>query len=322
MRFRSDPASIRGSIAPVITPFTPAGDVDLDAVRSLVEWQLANGTHGISVGGSTGEPSTLSLDERESIMAATAEAIDGRVPFLPGAGSTHLDETLRLVATAERLGADAALVISPYYSRPTQEGLFQWYSTVAREFPSLPIVIYNVPVRTAVDVAPETVARLRRAHDNVVGIKETTKDFEHVSKVFHACGRDVLVWCGIELLCLPALALGAIGTISAVTNIAPRASAELFEAFDRGDHERALELHYALHPLAEMIFVETNPGPLKWALEHLGVLPSAYVRPPLVSPGESSQAKILELLEASRPVLVSHASPARPGGRAMTTRMG
>lgn len=309
MRWRSDPASIRGSIAPVVTPFHEDGEVDLDSVGRLVDGQLAAGTHGISVGGSTGEPGVLSLDEREAVMAAAARAVGDRVPFVPGAGSAKLDETLPLVATAERLGADAVLVIAPYYSRPTQEGLFQWYSTVAREFPSLPIVAYNVPIRTAVDVAPETLARLRRAHDNVVGIKETTKDFEHVSHVFHACGRDVLVWCGIELLCLPALALGALGTISATANLAPRACAELCESFAAGDLARARELHFALHPLTELIFLETNPGPLKWALEQLGVLPSGRVRPPLVSPSEGSRARIRELLAANAELV----SPARAG---------
>ena len=125
------------------------------------------------------------------------------------------------------------LVITPYYSRPTQEGLFQWYSAVAVEFPTMPIVLYNVPIRTAVDVAPETVARLRRAHDNIVGIKETTKDFEHFSRVFHLCGRDMLMWSGIELLCLPLLAIGGIGFVSAVANIAPTAVAEMYDALGR-----------------------------------------------------------------------------------------
>src|SRR5581483_8970728 len=229
MRFRSNPETIRGSIAPVVTPFTGDGALDADGLRRLIAWQLESGSHGISLGGSTGEPSAQTVDERIAAMRVASEAIADRVPFLPGTGSAKLDETMALTAAAGELGADACLVITPYYSRPTQEGLYRWYAAVAREFPQLPIVVYNVPSRTAVDVAPETVARLRRDFDNVVGIKETTRDFEHFSRVIHACGRDVLVWSGIELLCLPLLALGGLGFISAVANLAPAAVARMYE---------------------------------------------------------------------------------------------
>src|SRR5919201_7149604 len=204
-------------------------------------------------------------------------------------------ETLELTAAAAELGADAALVITPYYSRPTQEGLYRWYGAVAREFPELPIVIYNVPVRPAVDVAPETVARLRRDFDNVVGIKETTRDFEHYSRTFYACGRDVLMWSGIELLCLPLLALGGLGFISAVANIAPAAVARMYDAWVEGRHDEALDLHYRLHPLTDLIFVETNPAPVKWVLEQLGLITS-FVRPPLVPLSEKGAVRVSELL--------------------------
>ena len=214
MRFRSDPARMRGSIAPLVTPFTEAGAVDHDGLRRLVAWQLAAGTHGISLGGSTGEPSAQTIAERAAAIRTVAAAIDDRVPFLPGTGSAKLDETLELTAAARDAGADAVLVITPYYARPTQEALYVWYATVAREFPDLPIVAYNVPSRTAVEIAPDTVGRLFRAHDNFVGVKETTKDFEHFSRVLHAAGPELLVWSGIELLCLPLLALGGVGFVS------------------------------------------------------------------------------------------------------------
>jgi 4-hydroxy-tetrahydrodipicolinate synthase len=284
MRFRSDPASVRGSIAPIVTPFTADGDVDLDGIRALVRWQTAAGSHGISIGGSTGEPSAQTVAERIAAMSVVAEETADRLPFVPGTGSAKLDETLELTQAAIDLGADIALVITPYYSRPTQEGLFQWYSAVASTFPSMPIVLYNVPIRTAVDVAPETVARLRRAHDNVVGIKETTKDFEHFSRVFHLCGRDILMWSGIELLCLPLLALGGIGFVSAVANIAPTAVADMYDAWISGDRDRTLDLHYGLHPLVDLMFVETNPAPIKHVLARGGVIGSGFVRPPLVEP--------------------------------------
>ncbi len=292
MRFRSDPSQVRGSIAPVVTPFDAEGEVDLAALERLVQWQLEHGSHGISVLGSTGEPSSQSVAERIQVIETTARAVADRVPFFPGTGSTHLGETLEVTAAARDAGADAVLVITPYYSRPTQEALFDWYSTVAREFPDLPIVVYNVPVRTAIDIAPATVGRLRRAHDNIVGIKETTRDFEHGSHVLHECGRDFLVYCGIELLCYPMLTIGGVGHLSCVANLDPRSCAGLYDAFVAGDHAEALRLHYALHPLVELAFVETNPGPVKWAMEQLGLLACGDVRPPLGSPTEGSRERI------------------------------
>ncbi len=303
MKFRSNPASIGGSIAPIVTPFTDDGAVDHVGITNLVRWQLEAGSHGISIGGSTGEPSAQTVEERIAAMRTVAEAVGDQVPFVPGTGTAKLDETLELTQAAIDLGADLALVITPYYSRPTQEGLFQWYSAVASTFPSMPIVIYNVPVRTAVDVAPETVARLRRAHDNIVGIKETTKDFEHFSRVFHVCGRDILMWSGIELLCLPLLALGGIGFVSAVANIAPTAVAEMYDAWVFGDRQRALELHYGLHPLVDLMFVETNPAPIKHVLAEGGLISSAHVRAPLVEVSQGGIAAIRQLADAGSALL-------------------
>ena len=304
MRFRDDPANtIRGSIAPVVTPFTAEGELDLEGLRALIRWQLESGSHGISLGGSTGEPSSQTKKERIAAMDAAAQEIAGRVPFLPGTGSAMLDETLELTSHAQEIGADAVLVITPYYARPTQEGLFAWYDTVAGEHPDLPVLIYNVPSRTAVDIAPETVARLRRKHANIAGIKETTKDFEHFSHVLHLCGRDTVVLSGIELLCLPLLALGGAGFVSAVTNIAPQAVAAMYERWQAGDQEQARDLHYALHPLVELIFTETNPAPAKWVLEQAGLLASAHVRPPLAALSGAGQRRAMELLRAGTPVL-------------------
>jgi 4-hydroxy-tetrahydrodipicolinate synthase len=299
VKFRSDPSRIRGSIAPVVTPFDAGGAVELEALARLIDWQIESGSHGVSVLGSTGEPSSQSVDERLQVLETAARTVADRVPFFPGTGSAHLGETLQVTAAAEALGADAVLVIAPYYSRPTQQGLFDWYSTLAREFPSLPIVVYNVPIRTAVDLQPETVARLRRAHDNIVGIKETTHDFEHASYVLDQCGRDFLVYCGIELLCYPMLAIGGVGHLSCVANVAPRPCAELYDAFAAGNLVEATRLHYELHPLVEMAFVETNPGPVKWAMERLGILGCGAVRPPLASPSPSSRERIEAILAAT-----------------------
>jgi 4-hydroxy-tetrahydrodipicolinate synthase len=296
MKFRSDPAAIRGSIAPVVTPFTEDGAVDHDSLRALIRRSLDAGSHGISLGGSTGEPSAQSAAERIEAMRTASAEIGDRVPFLPGTGSHKLDETLEITSAARDLGADAALIITPYYARPTQEALYQWYATVAREFPDLPLVIYNVPSRTAVDIAPDTVRRLYTDFDNLVGIKETTKDFEHFSRVLHACGRDLLVWSGIELLSLPLLALGGAGFVSAVANLAPAAVARMYELWQTGDLEGARDLHYRLHPLVDLLFVETNPAPAKWVLHQQGHIASAHVRPPLIGPTEAGIARIRALL--------------------------
>lgn len=298
----ADPSAIKGAITPLVTPFHPDGELDLDSVTRMVNWQLSEGSHGISVGGSTGEPTSQTVEERIDVMRAAAAAIDGRAPFLPGTGAATLDETLAMTAEAERLEATAALVVTPYYARPTQDGLFEWYATVAREFPALPIVLYNVPVRAAVDIAPATVGRLRRAHDNIVGIKETTRDFEHVSHVLAEAGTDFIALSGIELLCYPMLTIGGAGHLSCVGNFAPRPVAELYDAFTSGDQARARRLHYDLHPLVEAAFIETNPAPAKWIMERLGLLPSGFVRPPLTRLSESSQGRVIELIEASQHV--------------------
>ena len=303
MRFRSDPSAIRGSIAPIITPFNDEGEVDRESLLGLVRWQIASGSHGISIGGSTGEPSAQSSGERIASIRAVAAEIADRVPFVPGTGTTKLDETLEITAAAEDAGADAVLVITPYYARPTQDGLYRWYESVARTFPDLPIIVYNVPSRTAVDVAPETIARLRRNFSNVVGVKETTKDFEHFSRVIYSCGRDILVWSGIELLCLPLLVLGGSGFVSAVANIVPNAVARMYEAYRDGDHETALDLHFALHPLVDLVFSETNPVPVKVVLKNAGLLRSEYARPPLAPISSLGAEKIFRLLDEARSIV-------------------
>ena len=303
MKFRTDPSQITGSIAPLMSPFTADGAVDHAGLTNLVNWQLASGTHGISLGGSNGEPSSQTIVERASAIRTVAAAVGDRVPFMPGTGSAKLDETLELTAAAQDAGVDAALIITPYYARPTQEALYVWYKTVAEEFPDLPIVAYNVPSRTAVDIAPETIARLYRDFDNFVGVKETTKDFEHFSRVLQLCGPELLVWSGIELLCLPLLALGGVGYISATSNIAPVAHVEMYNAWMAGDIETARRIHYGLHPLVDLLFVETNPAPGKWVLEQRGLIESGFVRPPLITPTDAGIAKMQALLAAGEQYL-------------------
>lgn len=303
MRFRGDPAALRGSFGAIVTPFTDDGQLDVDSLTSLARWQRAAGCHGLSVGGSTAEPSAQTFEERCRAIETVAAVTDDTIAFLPAVGSAKLDETLALAAVARDAGADAVLVITPYYAKPTQQGLIEWYGAVAAEFPDLPVVIYNVPTRTAVDIAPPTVHQLRRRWDNIVGIKETTREFEHFSHVLKLCGRDFLMWSGIELLCMPLLALGGAGFVSALSNLAPRSLAEMYEHWEAGRLEAARDIHYDLHPLADLLFVETNPAPAKWVLHHLGRLASPRVRPPLSAVTVVGEQRIRELMAQAAEVL-------------------
>jgi len=280
----------------MVTPFRTDGSLDEAALVRLINWHLEQGTHGISVTGTTGEPSALTLAERERVMEVAAQAIGGRAPFVPGTGTNNLAETIHLTRVAERLGADAALVIVPYYNRPSQEGLYRYFRAVA-ESVQIPIIIYNIPGRTAVNMAPATMARLRRDCPNIVGVKESNKDFEHVSHVLHQCGRDFLVYSGIELLCYPMLAIGGAGHISATANILPKEVAALYDLVAEGRWQEAQDLHYHLLPLNEVLFVETNPGPLKYAMGLLGLI-SPTLRPPLCEPSPEHQARIRSVLKA------------------------
>ena len=296
MTERRDPATMRGSIVPLVTPFTAEGSLDESALERLIEWQIESGSHGISVTGTTGEPSALSLDERERVMEVAARAVAGRVPFVPGTGTNNLDETIRLTRAAEALGADAALVIVPYYNRPSQEGLHRYFRALAGEV-RLPIIIYNIPGRTAVNMAPSTMARLRRDAPGIVGVKESNKDFEHVTRVLHECGRDFLVYSGIELLCYPMLAIGGAGHVSATANVFPRDVADLYNHVAAGRWKEAVDLHYHLLPMNDALFVETNPGPLKWVMGKLGMI-NPYLRPPLCEPSADNQKGLQEVMDA------------------------
>lgn len=285
---------LRGSIVPMITPFTAGGQVDDGALRDLIDRAIEAGSHGISVTGTTGEPSALTLEEREHVMEVAAKVVDGRVPFVPGTGTNNLEETVRLTRAAEGLGADAALVIVPYYSRPSQEGLYRYFAAVA-DAAEIPLLIYNIPGRTAVNMEPATMARLRRDHPHIVGVKESNTDFEHVSKVLYECGRDFLVFSGIELLCYPMLAIGGAGHVSATANVLPAEVARLYDLVAEGKWDDALDLHYHLLPLNEALFLDSNPGPLKWVLGRLGIAPP-HLRPPMAEPGPETQRRLEEAL--------------------------
>jgi 4-hydroxy-tetrahydrodipicolinate synthase len=268
---------LRGSLVPLITPFRD-GHVDDKALADLVEWQIESGSHGVGVTGTTGEPAALSIDEREHVIAVAVRAARGRVPVLAGTGSVNFDETLRLTRAAKTIGADAALVVVPYYTRPGQEGLYRFFRTIADSV-EMPLVLYNIPGRTAVNLEADTTARLARDCRNIIGIKESNKDLEHVCRVMHRCGRQFLVYSGIELLCFPILALGGAGHVSATGNVMPREVARLYDLVSAGRWDEARDLHYHLLPMNDALFLETNPVPAKAALAMMGRC-TAEVRPP------------------------------------------
>jgi 4-hydroxy-tetrahydrodipicolinate synthase len=291
----TDLNGLGGSIVPLVTPFR-GGELDEEALRSLIEWQIASGSHGISVTGTTGEPTSLTPAERERVIEIAVQTAAGRVPVIPGTGSNNHEETLRLTAFAQRVGADAVLVIVPYHVRPSQQGLYEHFRAVARST-SLPVIVYNIPGRTAVNLEVETLARLRRDCDNIVGVKESHKDFEHVNRVLLCCGRDFLLFSGIELLCYPMVAIGGAGFISATANVVPDRVARMYNLWQAGDWRSSLDLHYELMPLNDVLFIETNPGPVKYALSVLGRI-APEIRLPLVMPSEENRARIRETLRS------------------------
>ena len=281
---------IRGSIVPIVTPFRD-GRLDETAFVNLIDWQIDNGSHGISITGTTGEPSSLSMDERKRVIAIAAEAVHGRVPFVPGTGSTNHAETLELSRYAQSVpGVDAVLLITPYYSRPSQQGLFMHFDIVAKSV-DLPVILYNIPGRTGVNLEIDTVARLREANANIIGVKESNKDFEHINRLLLKLGRDFLVYSGIELLCFPVLAIGGAGYISATGNLLPRKVASLYDLVTAGKWHEAQDLHYELMPLNDAIFLEINPVPVKTVLGWMGRI-CPEVRLPLAPLAPPNEAKL------------------------------
>jgi 4-hydroxy-tetrahydrodipicolinate synthase len=285
---------LRGSIVPLVTPFRD-GEIDDDALRGLVEFQIENGSHGVSVTGTTGEPTSLTPEEREHVIELTVRAVNGRVPVVAGTGSVNHAETLRFTRFAQRAGADAALVIVPYYCKPTQEALYGHFRAVARSV-DFPIILYNIPGRAAANLEPATMARLRRDCPNIIGVKEANPDFLQVSLDLAACGRDFNVYSGIETLCYPMLAVGGAGHVSATGNIAPREVARLYDLCEAGEWAEALDLHYRMLELNEALFIETNPVPVKTALGLMGKI-QPEVRPPLGPMLRPNRQKLVAVLE-------------------------
>jgi len=294
-KFAEAKERFRGSIAPVITPFDENDQIDEKTFVDLINWQIESGSHGISCTGTSGEPSSLTVEERVRVMELAAKTVNKRVPFLPGTGSTNHNEALYLTKKAQEIGADAAMVIVPYYNKPSQHALYKHFKTIA-DAVEIPIIVYNIPGRTAINLEVKTLARLVEDCPNIIGAKESNKDFEHVNRVLLHCGRDFLLYSGIELLCYPMLAIGGAGFISATANVEPKKVAELYNAWTAGDIKRAQDLHYELMPLNDILFADTNPAPVKAALGMMGKI-YPRLRLPMDLPSEALQKEIRAVLE-------------------------
>ncbi|TAL17720.1 4-hydroxy-tetrahydrodipicolinate synthase [bacterium] len=284
----------RGAITALVTPFRN-GKIDEEAFRSHIDWQIAQGIHGIVPCGTTGESATLSHEEHRRVVEIAVEEAKGRVPVIAGTGSNNTSEAVALTLHAKKAGASAALMITPYYNKPSPEGMYLHYKKVAEES-AFPIIVYNVPGRTAVNLAPETVARISKV-PGIVGIKEATGNLEQVSRIIELCGESFDVFSGDDATNLPLLALGGCGVISVVSNLAPRDMSAMCEAFFAGDIKKARELHYKMAPLARDLFVEVNPVPVKAALGMMGRIEDT-VRLPLCQLREESFKKLRKTVEA------------------------
>mgnify|MGYP001820170886 FL=1 len=281
---------IRGSLVALVTPMTVDGAVDYDSLERLLEWHLAQGTDGIVSVGTTGESATLDEAEHCEVMRRTVELVAGRVPVIAGTGANATSEAIRLTRCARDGGADACLLVTPYYNKPTQEGLFLHHKAVA-EAVDIPQILYNVPGRTAVDMTPETVARLAEVPD-IVGVKEATGDLDRVARLRSLCGNGFALYSGDDATGREFMLLGGDGVISVTANVAPAAMHRLCEAALAGDAAKAAEVDEALRGLHQALFVESNPIPVKWALNALWLIPDGILLP-LTTLADGSHSAVL-----------------------------
>lgn len=286
-----DKTFLTGSYPPLITPFRQ-GKVDFKKFAELAERQVQEGSHGVVVSGTTGEPSSLTIDERSELVKIAVEAIAGRIPVVAATGSQSFAETVELTTRAEKAGADAVLVVTPYYIKPSQQGLVEYFVSVGQRT-GLPLLIYHIPGRAAVSVKTATVVRIAERIPNLAGMKHAANDLELLTELLAELGPEFRIFCGLEALSLPMLVVGASGLMNAVSNLAPARVAALYEAVAQGDLRRARQLHFDLFELNQSIFLDTNPIPLKYMMGRIGLLDCPELRLPLVPLG-GEQAKILD----------------------------
>jgi 4-hydroxy-tetrahydrodipicolinate synthase len=279
---------IRGSIIPLITPFRD-GAVDEKAFRALIDWHIEQGSHGLVPCGTTGESATLTHDEHKRVTEICVEQTAGRVPVYAGAGSNATHEAIDFSVHAEHSGADGLLIVAPYYNKPTQEGIYQHFKAIS-EAVNLPIIVYNIPGRVVVDIQVPTMKRISELR-NIEGVKDSTGDVSRISDQRLACGKDFILLCGDDPLALGMGAHGAVGCISVTANIAPKLCSEFQNAIAAGDFATALDLHDRLMPLHRALFVESSPGPIKYAASLMGLC-SDEMRLPMVPISAASRDRV------------------------------
>jgi len=283
---------IQGAIVAIVTPFKN-GQLDEEAYRALIEFQIEAGTHGIVPCGTTGESATLSHAEHKRVVETCIDQVKKRVPVIAGTGSNNTAEAVELTKHAQAVGAEAALMITPYYNKPTQEGLFQHYQAIAAAT-NIPIIVYNVPGRTSLNLLPETVARLAQL-PNIVGIKEATGDLNQCARVIRLCPENFIVLSGDDFTAFPLMCIGGKGVISVISNVVPQDMAGMCNAYFAGDLKKARELHYKMWPLMEAMFFETNPVPAKTALKLLGKV-TGEVRLPLCPMSAANAERLRQVM--------------------------
>jgi 4-hydroxy-tetrahydrodipicolinate synthase len=282
----------RGAMVAIVTPFKN-DRVDEEALRELIEFQIANGTDAIVPCGTTGESATLTHEEHDKVIEITIDAVKKRVPVIAGTGSNNTAEALRLTKHAYEAGADGVLIVCPYYNRPTQEGLYQHFKVIAESVP-VPIIPYNIQSRTGVNLLPEMVAKLAKIK-NIVGIKEASGSIKQMSDVINLCGKDFDVLSGDDIFTLPLMAMGGAGVISVVSNVVPADMAGLVDAVNAGDMEKAKNLHYKMSDLIDAMFIEVNPIPVKAALALMGKIECEY-RLPLCKMADANLEKLKKVM--------------------------
>ena len=288
---RLKPDYLCGSYPPLITPFRN-GAVDYRKFAELVKRQVVEGSHGILVSGTTAEPSSLTAEERVRLVQTAVKTVAGRVPVVAATGSQSLAETIEITAGAEKAGADALLVVTPYYIKPSQAGLVEYFVAIGQRT-ELPLMIYHIPGRAAVSVTVATVEKIAERTPTLVGMKHAVNDLELVTELLTRLGPEFRIFCGLESLSLPMLSVGAAGLMNAVGNLAPARVAALYNEYAGGNWNEARRLHYELFDLNRAIFLDTNPIPLKYMMSRLGLLDSAELRLPLVSL-DAERGKLLD----------------------------
>ena len=284
---------IRGSIVAIVTPMQPDGSLDMDGLNTLLEWHIASGTNAVVIVGTTGESATLSTGEHCDLVAHCVNVVNGRIPVIAGTGSNNTAEALYFTESAKKNGADAALLVTPYYNRPSQEGLYQHFKLIA-EGVDIPQILYNVPGRTACDLQLATVKRLAEI-DSIVAIKDASGDLARGLELIEHCGEQLAIYGGEDALSLPLILAGADGTISVTANVAPQLMSQMCAEALAGNESAASAADKKLERLHQDLFLEANPVPVKWALQAMGKIGSA-IRLPLVELDDQYHVKVREAL--------------------------